>query len=167
MLLILKCSLLNSFVAFALSFVILRYFSVYGPGQRPDMAYHKFIQAALTGERVVVYGDGNQTRTNTYVDDCVWATIEAATKGKTGQTYNISGGVSMSINESLEIISEVAGSPLAVEYQPSRPGDQLETRGDYRKARADFGFEPKVSPRVGLRAQYDWQKSLPIFGSTS
>lgn len=154
-------------LAFEIPFVILRYFSVYGPGQRPDMAYHKFIHAALTGGRIVVFGDGNQRRTNTYVDDCVWATIRAAAGGKIGQTYNISGGVSMSINESLEIISELAGQPLSVEYQPARPGDQFETRGDYTKARVDFGFEPKVSPRFGLRAQYDWQKSLPNFDSSS
>jgi UDP-glucuronate 4-epimerase len=154
-------------LAFDVPFVILRYFSVYGPGQRPDMAYHRFIQAALTGGSIVVFGDGNQKRTNTYVDDCVWATIQAAAKGKIGQTYNISGGVSMSINESLELISELAGQPLNVEYQPARPGDQFETRGDYNKARVDFGFEPKVSPRVGLRAQYDWQRSLPNFDPSS
>jgi UDP-glucuronate 4-epimerase len=152
-------------LAFDVPFVILRYFSVYGPGQRPDMAYHKFIRAALTGEPIVVFGDGTQKRTNTYVDDCVWATIQGATQGELGQTYNISGGVSITVNESLEIISEIAGVELSVYHQPARPGDQYETRGDYSKAQADFGFEPKVSPRIGLRAQYEWQKSLPNFDS--
>jgi nucleoside-diphosphate-sugar epimerase len=152
-------------LAFDVPFVILRYFSVYGPGQRPDMAYHKFIRAALTGEPIVVFGDGTQKRTNTYVDDCVLATIQGATQGGLGQTYNISGGVSMTVNESLEIISEIAGVELSVDHQPTRPGDQYETRGDYSKAKADFGFEPKVSPRFGLRAQFEWQKSLPNFDS--
>ena len=152
-------------LAFDIPFVILRYFSVYGPGQRPDMAYHKFIRAALTAEPIVVFGDGTQKRTNTYVDDCVWATIEGATRGRPGHAYNISGGVSMTINESLEIISEIAGVELSVEYQPARPGDQYETRGDYSKAQADFGFDPKVSPQFGLRAQFEWQKALPNFDS--
>jgi nucleoside-diphosphate-sugar epimerase len=146
---------------FGLPFTVLRYFSVYGPGQRPDMAYNRFLEKAKTGEAVTVYGDGEQRRTNTYIDDCVEATIAAIDSAKPGEVYNISGDQSTSINEALEAIRDVTGSSLPAEYKPVRPGDQKETRGDISKARRDLGYQPTWTLKDGLAQQWEWQKGLP------
>ena len=146
---------------FGLPFTVLRYFSVYGPGQRPDMAYHRFLEKAKTGDTVTVYGDGEQRRTNTYIDDCVEATIAAIDHAKPGDTYNISGIQSVSINEAIETIREVTGQTLPVDYQPARPGDQKETRGDIQKAQRVLGYTPSWSLKDGLAAQWAWQRDLP------
>ena len=145
---------------FGLPFTVLRYFSVYGPGQRPDMAYHRFLEKAKTGDAVTVYGDGEQRRTNTYIDDCVEATIAAIDHAQPGDTYNISGVQSVSINEALDTIRAVTGQPLAVDYHPARPGDQKETRGDIGKAQRMLGYQPTWSLHDGLAAQWEWQKGL-------
>ena len=144
---------------FGLPFSVLRYFSVYGPGQRPDMAYHRFLEKAKTGDTVTVYGDGEQRRTNTYVGDCVNATISAIDKATPGQAYNISGTQSSSINEALQTMREVTGAVLPVDYQPARAGDQRETRGDISKAQRELGYAPVWSLRDGLAAQWEWQKN--------
>lgn len=143
---------------FGLPFSVLRYFSVYGPGQRPDMAYHRFLEKAKTGDTVTVYGDGEQRRTNTYVADCVDATISAIDKATPGQAYNISGTQSFSINEALQTMREVTGAELPVDYQPARAGDQRETRGDISKAQRELGYAPVWSLKDGLEAQWEWQK---------
>lgn len=143
---------------FGLPFTVLRYFSVYGPGQRPDMAYHRFFEKAKTGEGVTVYGDGTQRRTNTYIDDCVAATIAAIDYAEVGEAYNISGSQSASINEVLDLMREVTGESLPVEYLPARPGDQKETRGDITKAQDTLGYVPTWSLRDGLTTQWEWQK---------
>ena len=146
---------------FGLPFTVLRYFSVYGPGQRPDMAYHRFLEKAKTGDTVTVYGDGEQRRTNTYIDDCVEATIAAIDRAEPGDTYNISGTESVSINEALATIRSVTGADFAVDYQPVRAGDQKETRGDIGKAQSVLGYQPSWALGDGLAAQWEWQKNLP------
>ncbi len=146
---------------FGLPFTVLRYFSVYGPGQRPDMAYHRFLEKAKTGGTVTVYGDGEQRRTNTYIDDCVAATIAAIDHAEPGDTYNISGTQSVSINEAIETVRAVTGAKLPVDYQPVRPGDQKETRGDISKAQRVLGYEPTWALHDGLAAQWTWQKDRP------
>jgi UDP-glucuronate 4-epimerase len=143
---------------FGLPFSVLRYFSVYGPGQRPDMAYHRFLEKAKTGDTVTVYGDGEQRRTNTYVADCVDATISAIDKASPGQAYNISGTQSFSINEALQTMRDVTGAELSVDYQPARAGDQRETRGDISNAERELGYAPVWSLKDGLEAQWKWQK---------
>jgi len=140
--------------------VILRYFSVYGPGQRPDMAYRKFIAKALYGEPITVYGTGEQSRSNTYVDDCVNATISALTLGKPGEVYNISGGQERTINEALAIIEAKVGHPLNIERVDSARGDQTRTCGDSAKAQAALGFSQSVTLEEGLSRQVAWQRTL-------
>ena len=140
--------------------VILRYFSVYGPGQRPDMAYRKFIAKALNGEPITVYGTGEQSRSNTYVDDCVNATISALTLGKPGEVYNISGGQEWTINEALAIIEAKVGHPLNIERVDSARGDQNRTCGDSAKAQAALGFCQSVTLEEGLSRQVAWQRTL-------
>lgn len=148
------------FANFGTPFTALRYFSVYGPGQRPDMAYYRFLDKAKRGEPVEVFGDGEQRRTNTYVDDCVDATLLAIDHATPGEAYNISGVESASINEVLATMREVTGASLDVVYRDARPGDQKETRGDITKAREQLGYTPRISLREGVEKQWEWQKHL-------
>ena len=139
---------------------ILRYFSVYGPGQRPDMAYHKFIKAGLLGEVIDVYGDGLQSRTNTFVADCVQGTVDALSVAAVGEIYNISGLHRLTVNEALTIIQNHLGTERRIEYHDARPGDQRETQGLIAKASNDFGYNPKTGPIEGLARQIEWQRAL-------
>lgn len=140
--------------------VILRYFSVYGPGQRPDMAYRKFIDKALKGETITIYGSGEQSRSNTYLDDCVSATISALWSGETGDIYNISGGQERTINEALAIIEAEVGRPLHIERIDPARGDQERTFGDSTKARNELGFGQSTLLEEGLARQVAWQRTL-------
>ena len=140
--------------------VILRYFSVYGPGQRPDMAYRKFIDKALKGETITIYGSGEQSRSNTYLDDCVSATISALWSGKTGEIYNISGGQERTINEALAIIEAEVGRPLHIERIDPARGDQERTFGDSTKAHNELGFSQTTMLEEGLARQVAWQRTL-------
>ena len=139
---------------------VLRYFSVYGPGQRPDMAYRKFIAKALMGDTISLFGSGEQTRSNTYIDDCVSATLSALTNGESGEIYNISGSEERSINEALAIISAHLGHELNIERLPAARGDQVRTAGDSTKAQRAFGFSQSLSLEEGLARQIEWQRSL-------
>jgi nucleoside-diphosphate-sugar epimerase len=145
---------------FGFPVVVLRYFSIYGPRQRPDMAYHIFIESALDGRPITVYGDGEQTRSNTYVDDCVDATVKALKGARIGEVYNIGGGELLKLRDAIELIEEIAGRRVEIVRLPVRPGDQLITHADISKARAHFGFEPRISPRYGLERQLEWHAQL-------
>jgi UDP-glucuronate 4-epimerase len=137
--------------------VTLRYFSVFGPRQRPDMGFNIFCRAALNGAPIEIYGDGEQTRDFTYVDDVVTATVAAAdAPGVAGQVFNIGGGAQTSINEALEIVSELAGRPLDIRYTAREHGDVRATGADTTRAREQLGFLPRTSLRDGLQAQFDW-----------
>lgn len=137
---------------------ILRYFSVYGPGQRPDMAYRKFITNALTDKPIDVFGDGSQTRSNTYIDDCVHATIEALEKGRNGEIYNIAGGAERSLNDALAAIESSVGKGLMINYLPRARGDQDRTFGDSTKAQEELGLSHRISLEEGLERQVKWQR---------
>jgi len=138
-----------------------RYFTVYGPRQRPDMAFHKFIQAALTRRPLTVYGDGEQTRDFTYVTDAVAATAAAGERGVPGRAYNIGGGSRVSVNRLFEIIARIHGSPLDIRREPSQKGDMRDTYADSTLAKQDLGYAPKVSLEDGLEAEYRWLASSP------
>jgi UDP-glucuronate 4-epimerase len=140
-----------------LDVVMLRYFSVFGPRQRPDMAFHKFCRAAIRGEHIEVYGDGAQTRDFTFVKDIVAATrLAGEAEAAAGRTYNVGGGLRASVNDSLEIIAALADKPLRVEYQDAQAGDPRETGADISRARADLGFDPRTSLQDGLLAEFEW-----------
>jgi len=136
-----------------------RYFTVYGPRQRPDMAFHRFIRAAIDGEEIVLYGDGEQTRDFTFVSDAVAATIAAGERGVPGRAYNVGGGSRVSMNQVITLIGEVAGRPLKVRREQSQKGDMRDTYADTSLARTDLGFEPKVSLKEGIEAEYRWLSS--------
>jgi UDP-glucuronate 4-epimerase len=135
---------------------IIRYFSIYGPRQRPDMAYHRFIEAMLDGESITVFGDGEQTRSNTYVDDAVAGTILALERGAVGGIYNIGGGRTISLNEAVGIIAGHLGVEPRVIREPARPGDQRHTSADIGRAGAALGYQPQVDPTEGLGRQVAW-----------
>jgi nucleoside-diphosphate-sugar epimerase len=136
--------------------VSLRYFTVYGPHQRPDMAFHRFIRAAITGQPITLYGDGEQTRDFTFVADAAGATAAAGTRGVPGHVYNIGGGSRVSVNQVLEVIARLAGRPLDVRREATQMGDMRDTFADTSRARAEIGFAPTVTIEEGLAAEYAW-----------
>jgi nucleoside-diphosphate-sugar epimerase len=136
--------------------VSLRYFTVYGPRQRPDMGFQRFLTAVRDGKPITVYGDGEQTRDFTFVSDAVAATIAAGDRGTPGRAYNIGGGSRVSVNQVLEIIGRVAGTALNVRREPAQKGDMRDTYADTSLARADLDFAPRVSLEDGLEAEYRW-----------
>lgn len=136
-------------------FNILRYFSVYGPGQRVDMAYSKFINSIYLGNAINVYGDGTQSRTNTYIDDCVNATIAVMKNGENRSIYNVSGVEEIDILSSIKIIEELLSKKAKINYLSSRSGDQILTRGNIKKLIEDTGFVPKIGIREGLKYQVE------------
>ncbi|WP_437673419.1 NAD-dependent epimerase/dehydratase family protein [Sorangium sp. So ce131] len=143
---------------FGLPTVSLRYFTVYGPRQRPDMAFHRFIAAILKGEAIRLHGDGEQTRDFTYVSDAVQANLGAMEGGAVG-VFNIGGGSRVSLNEALGQLAELAG-PVRVERGEPQAGDVRHTLADTAAARAALGYVPRVALRDGLAAQVAWQKQL-------
>jgi nucleoside-diphosphate-sugar epimerase len=139
--------------------VSLRYFTVYGPRQRPDMAFHRFLRAAITLQPIVLYGDGEQTRDFTFVADAATATANAATRGVPGRVYNIGGGSRVSVNRVLDIVGRLVGRPLDVRREGVQKGDMRDTYADTSRARADLGFAPTVTIDEGLAAEYEWMKA--------
>ncbi len=146
---------------FGLPFTILRYFSVYGPRQRPDMGYHKLINDLARGEVFTVFGDGEQTRSNTYVGDAVAAALLAAEKREValGETFNIGGGEIVTLNRVIGMLEELTGCKARLERQPARPGDQRHTAANTEKARRVLGYNPATSLAAGLQAQVVWQRA--------
>ncbi|HEY1379581.1 MAG TPA: NAD-dependent epimerase/dehydratase family protein [Gemmataceae bacterium] len=142
--------------AYGLPAVVLRYFSVYGPRQRPDMGYHKFIAAMLRDEPVTVCGDGEQVRGNTYVGDCVAATVAAAA-APPGEVYNVGGGEAASVWDILRRLESLAGRPARVRREPARPGDQRHTLADTSKLTSHLGWRPRIGLDSGLARQWEWQ----------
>jgi len=140
--------------------VALRYFTVYGPRQRPDMGFHKFIQAALRDQPIVVYGDGDQTRDFTYVADAVEANWLALGPRAVGQTFNIGGGSRSSVNQVLANLGEILGRSVRREGRPTPPGDVRHTWAETRRARDVLGFSPRVPLREGLTHQVEWIRSI-------
>jgi nucleoside-diphosphate-sugar epimerase len=136
----------------------LRYFTVYGPKQRPEMAFSKFITAALKKEKLLVYGDGTQSRDFTFIDDIVEANILASKKGTNGGVYNIGGGVVASLKDVFAILTDLIGT-LDIEYTEKQRGDAYHTSADTSLAKAELGFSPKVSLAEGLKRQTDWIRS--------
>jgi nucleoside-diphosphate-sugar epimerase len=147
--------------AHGLPLVVLRYFSVYGPRQRPDMAYHKFIHALLCSEPVMVYGDGQQVRGNTYVADCVEATVLAA-EAQPGEIFNVGGGEMVSVHDVLGKLEAISGRRFTTRTEPGRAGDQRHTFADTTKLQRHVGWSPKVGLEEGLARQWEWQKNEPL-----
>ncbi len=136
--------------------VSLRYFTVYGPRQRPDMGFQRFLTSVRDGKPITVYGDGEQTRDFTFVSDIVAANMSAAEQGRPGSVYNIGGGSRVTLNHVLELIGTVTGKKVDIQRGPDQKGDMRHTYADTSAARRDLGFTPKVNLESGLDQQYRW-----------
>ena len=143
------------FDEFQIPVVNLRYFSVYGPRQRPDMGYHKFIDAVLKNKPITMFGDGKQTRGNTYVGDCVDATIRAA-NAPAGEIYNVGGGDLVTLWDVVEHIERICKRKATIIREPVRKGDQRHTGADITKITRHLGWVPKVGIEEGLERQIAW-----------
>jgi nucleoside-diphosphate-sugar epimerase len=147
---------------FGLPATILRLFSVYGPGQRPDMGYNIFIDRLLNGQMITIDGDGTDSRSNTYVLDVVQGLVRAfeQPQASVGEVFNIGGGEEVTVLQVLEMLQELSGVEAHTNYGPPRPGDQRRTAADITKARQKLGYAPQTTLVEGLAAQLAWQRSL-------
>jgi UDP-glucose 4-epimerase len=146
---------------FGVPFVSLRYFTVYGPRQRPDMAFHKFFKAVLQDEAIPIYGDGKQTRDFTFVSDVIAANLAASQVPEAvGQIFNIGGGSRVVLSEVLDTMSEIVGKPIKRNYIERAMGDARHTAADVQKARKILGYQPQISLPAGLVQEWNWIKSL-------
>jgi nucleoside-diphosphate-sugar epimerase len=134
----------------------LRYFTVYGPGQRPDMAMNRFIKAALTGDQVTLYGTGAQIRDFTYVSDIVEANVRAEALDYAGGVINVSGGSQTSVRDVLGIIEQLTGREINLRRLDAPPGDVMQTGGSNTRAAHLLGWQPEVGVREGLERQVAW-----------
>ena len=136
--------------------VSLRFFTAYGPRQRPDMAFHRFLKAARDGGPITVYGDGLQTRDFTYVDDIVAAVRAAGLSGRPGTVYNVGGGERIALNDVLRLVGEITGRPLQIQREESQKGDMRDTFADTAAATRDLGFRSTVGLAEGLAREWQW-----------
>lgn len=145
--------------------VSLRYFTVYGPRQRPDMGFHRFCKAVIERRPLSIYGDGHQTRDFTYVSDIVEANIRAAqAPGVEGEVMNIAGGSHVSLHDVLHLLQDVSGSPLHIEFNEKQHGDVAHTCADTSKAQRLLGYRPRVALREGLA--HEFASLLPLYEHT-
>lgn len=150
--------LVNLYAAnFGIPAISLRYFTVYGPRQRPDMAFNRFISLARCDRPLPVHGDGKQIREFTYVDDIVEANVRAGdASAEPGTVVNLSGGTSTSVNDVLGLLEKIHGEPLQVSRGAPALGDVFRTGGSTERAKALLGWEPRVGIEDGLAREYDW-----------
>jgi UDP-glucose 4-epimerase len=141
---------------YAIPVVSVRYFTVYGPRQRPDMAFSRFMQALIAGDDIEVFGDGEQTRDLTYVSDAVEGTIKASTADVVGQVFNLGGGSRVTVNQVLAMLEEISGLKVRRKNLPATPGDPRHSGASINLARERLGWEPRVSLRDGLAKQWQW-----------
>lgn len=145
--------------SFGVPTVSLRYFTVYGPRQRPDMAFTRFARAAVYGDEITIFGTGEQVRDFTYVEDIVNANILAGTSDvHAGAVLNVAGGSHTSVNEVLQIFERLADRHLAVNRVESIAGDVQMTGGDTSEIESLLGWRPKVSLEEGIARQFEWAK---------
>jgi nucleoside-diphosphate-sugar epimerase len=142
--------------AHGLEAVVLRYFTVYGPRQRPDMAFTAMLEALAAGERFRLFGDGGAARSFTYVGDAVAATVAAMERGRAGEIYNVGGGDEATMNEAIELAEQISGRTLDVERVAAAAGDVRRTKADVSKVATELNWAPATSLREGMGAQWEW-----------
>jgi len=140
--------------------VSLRFFTVYGPGQRPDMAFHRFFTAASQGKKITVYGDGTQTRDFTYIDDIVEANFSALHSGKPGEIYNLGGGNNIILKEIFPVIEKICQKKISIDHIEKQHGDVNHTLADITKAEKDLNFFPQISLEEGLTEEWKWLQDI-------
>jgi UDP-glucose 4-epimerase len=140
--------------------VSLRFFTVYGPGQRPDMAFHKFLKCLIDDKPLPIFGDGKQTRDFTFVDDIIKANIACIDRGKPGETYNIGGGNRAKLEDLFPVLEDICQKKIPLQWENKQKGDVPHTLADIRKAQNDLGYSPGTDLRTGLSEEWDWIQSL-------
>lgn len=145
---------------FGVPTISLRYFTVYGPGQRPDMSFHRFIKAMLTGGSFRIFGTGEQTRDFTFVEDAAEVTMNAVSSGEAGGIYNIGGGNRVSLKEVVDLMASLTSSTPDFKFQDFEKGDMMHTMADASLARKELGYEPRTGIEAGLRAEIEWLKKV-------
>jgi UDP-glucuronate 4-epimerase len=135
---------------------VLRYFSIYGPRQRPDMAYQIFTEALSQRRPITVFGDGEQSRSSTFVADAVAGTIAAIEGAGIGGVYNIAGSRRITVNDAIATIADELGVTPTIKHEKARGGDQRHTEADTTRAREAFGYRATVDQEDGLREQVRW-----------
>ena len=142
--------------SFGLDAIVLRYFNAYGPRQRPDMAFPRIMEALVAGRPFTLFGDGEQSRSFTFVRDVVDASILAMQRAEPGTTYNVGGGQEAPMTETLAALERIAGRTLDVRHEPAVPGDQRRTKADTTRIHEELGWSPRTPLDEGLRAQWEW-----------
>ena len=150
------------FRLFDLPTVILRYYTLFGPRQRPDMLVHIGLKAIATSKPLTIYGDGEQTRELTYVRDAVDAQVHVLDVLPIGQTFNIGSGPTASVNELVEAMERVVGRPAHRVHSDRHPADQLHSQADTTKARDVLGFNPVTTIQEGIQAEYEWMRQTVL-----
>ena len=144
--------------------VVLRYFTVYGPRQRPDMFFRRVCEALLAGTTFEIYGTGEQSRSFTYVDDAVAATVAAMERAPAGATYNVGGGDEASMLEAIALLEQISGRELDVRHVGVAQGDVSRTKADVTRIRAALGWEPRTLLGDGLEAMWSWASARVAAG---
>lgn len=145
---------------FGLNVAALRYFTVYGPRQRPDMAFHRFCRALLRGEEIAVYGDGKQSRDFTFIDDAIEANVRAWRRSAPQGVYNVGGGSQVEVLEAIALLEGALGRKANLRFEPRPPGDPLRTRADATRLQAELGYATRVGIADGLAAEAAWARTL-------
>lgn len=140
--------------------ISLRFFTVYGPGQRPDMAFHKFFKSTSENKPITVFGTGEQTRDFTYINDIIDAIFACIAHGQTGETYNLGGGNRKMLKDLLPLFEEICGKKISVKWEEKQKGDVPHTLADIQKAKKDLGFAPRTAIDEGLSEEWRWIKNL-------
>lgn len=140
--------------------ISLRFFTVYGPAQRPDMAFHKFFKLTAENKPITVFGTGEQTRDFTYIDDIVEAILSCIARGRSGETYNLGGGNRKMLRDLFPLFEEICEKKISIQWEEQQKGDVPHTLADIQKAKKDLGFEPKTPIDAGLNEEWRWIKNL-------
>jgi UDP-glucose 4-epimerase len=140
--------------------VSLRFFTVYGPGQRPDMAFHKFFKSILLGEEITIFGDGQQTRDFTFIDDIIWANLSSIENGRAGENYNLGGGTRKKLADIIPVLEEICQRKTKIRYVAGQKGDVRHTFAEIQKAKDDLKYTPKIALEEGLRSEWDWIQTI-------
>jgi UDP-glucose 4-epimerase len=148
------------FKSYGVPTVSLRFFTVYGPGQRPDMAFHKFFRSIAEDKPISVFGDGRQTRDFTFVDDIVEACVSSLRRGSSGEVYNIGGGHQEMLNDLFPLLEDICRKKIRITLADQQKGDVPHTFADISKARRDLGYAPRTALRDGLNEEWNWIKTI-------
>lgn len=151
---------------FGTRITLVRFFTVFGARQRPDMAFHKFIRATLCGEPIPIYGDGTQTRDYTYIQDIIDGAMAAMDRGTVGEAYNLGGGHQTRLMDAVKMIFELCGKSTEIKYLSPQKGDVRETLADTEKARKELGYAPRGSVELGLKEEIDWVREIITQGGS-